>query len=99
VHACPGSDTAPTCFNKVMARRTLLGKAGACEGMVGVVREDGEPTGAPNRGGVRWSGGKTESEAGRGGPLRIGEGERQGDRHRVQPGGGWPAHAGIEAGL
>jgi hypothetical protein len=85
VHACPGSDTALTCFNKVMPRRTLLGEAGAVEGVVGVIREDGEPTGAPNREGVRRSGGKAESEAGRGGVLRIRESQRPGGRQRVQP--------------
>jgi hypothetical protein len=55
VHACPGSDTAPTygamTLNKVMARRMVLGKAGSGQGVVGVIWEDGEPTGAPNRGG------------------------------------------------
>jgi hypothetical protein len=49
MNVCLGSDTAPTCLHKVVARRPLLGKAGAGEGVVGVIREDGEPTGVPNR--------------------------------------------------
>jgi hypothetical protein len=64
MHACPGSEMATTCLNEVVARRPLLGEAGAGEGGVWVIREDGELTGAPNRGCVRLFGGKAESEAG-----------------------------------
>jgi hypothetical protein len=67
VHTCPGSNSAPT-LGKVMARRPLLVKAGAGEGVVGAIQEDGEPTGTPNQGGVRRSGGKTELKEGRGRP-------------------------------
>jgi hypothetical protein len=41
MHACPGSDTKPTCFNIAVAQGTLLGEAEASEGVVEVIREGG----------------------------------------------------------
>jgi hypothetical protein len=55
---------APTRFHKVVARRPLLGEAGAGEGVVGVIRKDCKLKGAPNRRGVRRAGGKAESVVG-----------------------------------
>jgi hypothetical protein len=39
----PSSDTAPTCCDKVVARRPLQGEAGASQRVAGVTREDGGP--------------------------------------------------------
>jgi hypothetical protein len=61
MHACTGSCAAPTCLDKFMARHVLQGEAGAGKGVVGIVREDGEATGAPNRGSIRKSGREAEA--------------------------------------
>jgi hypothetical protein len=44
VDARLSSNMAPTCRDKVVARRPLQGKAGAGERVIGVTREDSGPT-------------------------------------------------------
>jgi hypothetical protein len=50
VDARPGSNMAPACPDKIVARRPLQGGAGAGEGMIGVTQEDGEPAVVPEVG-------------------------------------------------
>jgi hypothetical protein len=40
VDARPSSNTAPTCHDKVVARRPLQGEAGAGERVIGVTQEE-----------------------------------------------------------
>jgi hypothetical protein len=74
VDARPGSNTVPTCCDRVVARRPLQGKAGTGEGVI-FTREDGEPAVAPEGWGMHRPGRQAQAKASGAGEVEVELGE------------------------